>query len=87
MSLKRATKEDPRGLIAESYFIDEIDEATARSIFLDWAMNDSGQDPLERIQTLYNRHGLVAPEHPMSQILLAGLKNPERSKRRGRDRN
>ncbi len=83
MSRKRATPEDPRGLIAESYCIEDLDDATARSIFLDWAVSDAGDDPLARIQILYDRYGANEPDHPMSQLLREGLAKPQ-MRRRGR---
>lgn len=83
MSLLKATKNDKRGLIAESYQIEGLDEAAARSIFLDWAMMDSGENPVESLTELWDRYGKDAPDHPMSKLLFEGL-HQIKSKRTGR---
>lgn len=84
MSLKNATPEDPRGLIAESYHIENLDEQSARSIFLDWAMNDASVDPIATIQILYDRYQGDFPAHPMTLILQEGLSKPVQKTRKGR---
>ena len=71
---------DPRGLIREAYAM-EIDAAQARSIFLDWALTDAGDDPHGAIRAMLERHG--APDHPMTAVLRDGLGAPARTGRRG----
>ncbi|MGG7644553.1 hypothetical protein ACQ5SP_07040 [Rhodovulum sp. YNF3179] len=75
---------DPRGLIHEAYRIEGITEADCRSIFLDWALGLSGEaDTRAHIAALLERHGAAAPDHPMTQVLRAGLDRAVHSGRRG----
>ena len=86
MSLKRATQHDKRGLIAESYHIDELDQDGARAIFLDWALMDAGDDPFESMKELWELHGALKPDHPMSILLRQGIDKQNVSKTIGRKR-
>ena len=86
MSLKRATKHDKRGLIAESYHIDELDEDGARAIFLDWAMMDAGEDTMSALTELREIHGSLQPTHPMSILLRQGIDRYNDRKQLGRRR-
>lgn len=87
MSRQRATNEDPRGIIAESYVIDDLTEEGARSIFLDWAMMDAPDDPQAAIATLLERFRQDHPDHPMTKILAEGaLQTSSPEKRQGRRR-
>ena len=74
------TDRDPRGLIREAYAM-TIDASQARSIFLDWALKDAGDDQRAAIIEMLERHG--APAHPMTDVLQAGLEPPVRRGRRG----
>ena len=74
------TDRDPRGLIREAYAMD-IDVSQARSIFLDWALTDAGDDQRAAITEMLEQHG--APAHPMTEVLRAGLEPPRRTGRRG----
>lgn len=75
---------DPRGLIHESYRIDGISEAECRSIFLDWAIGvPIGADSATYVRTLFGLYGAKHPDHPMTTVLRAALKEPERRGRRG----
>jgi hypothetical protein len=75
---------DPRGLIHEAYRIEDITEADCRSIFLDWALGLSeGADTRVHIVALIDRHGAAAPDHPMTQVLRAGLDRAVQTGRRG----
>ena len=71
---------DPRGLIREAYAM-EVGEPECRSIFLDWALRDAGDDQHAAIREMLERHG--APDHPMTRVLRAGLEAPRRTGRRG----
>lgn len=71
---------DPRGLIREAYAMD-IDASQARSIFLDWALQDAGDDQRAAIVEMLERHG--APDHPMTEVMREGLEAPRRTGRRG----
>ncbi|RVT85191.1 hypothetical protein DXV76_05310 [Rhodobacteraceae bacterium CCMM004] len=75
---------DPKGLIRESYAIEGIGPAECRSIFLDWALSLSPpQTPETAIPALLDRYGAVAPEHPMTAVLRAGLGAAAAPRRRG----
>lgn len=77
---------DPRRLIAEAYRIDAITLADCRSIFLDWAIGQADgtvTDLRPQIELLLTLHGARAPDHPMTQVLRAGLDQPPRPRRRG----
>ncbi|MEL6517338.1 MAG: hypothetical protein AAFR34_03325 [Pseudomonadota bacterium] len=75
---------DPKGVIRESYRIDGISAPECRSIFLDWAMSvPEGADAKAMIRALLERHGVAAPEHPMTAVLQAGLEAAPKAKRRG----
>lgn len=79
---------DPGGLIRESYRIEGISMAEARSIFLDWAIKlDPGLDPAVAIRRLLAIYApLVRGDHPMTAVLREGLGNVTQSGRRGGSR-
>ncbi len=66
---------DPGGLIRESYRIDGLGMAEARSIFLDWAIKlDPKLTPSIAIRRLLALLEPGAPyDHPMSVVLREGL--------------
>jgi len=76
---------DSNQLIREAYRIEGIREPECRSIFLDWAIKlPSEIAPREAIAALLEVYGKDAPtNHPMSEILRAGLTETARSGRRG----
>lgn len=75
---------DPKGLIREAYRIDGIGPGECRSIFLDWALSRPDDVPTEDgIARLLDRHAPEHPEHPMTEVLRAGLDGAERPRRRG----
>lgn len=79
-------KYDPRELIMESYRIGGITLGDCRTIFLDWAIgqSDGGEVDLRpQIEVLLTVYGAEAPDHPMTQVLRAGLADPPKAKRRG----
>ena len=73
---------DPKGLIEESYKIENISAAECRSIFLDWALSYEGVSAVG-IAALLARHGLGTDDHPMTVTLREGLSAPETPTRRG----
>ena len=80
MLLKEA---DPKGLVRESYRIEGITPEECRSIFLDWALSlGDGATALTALPALIERHGAAA-DHPMTQVLRAGLEQLAAPKRRG----
>ena len=75
---------DPNGLIRESYRIAGITAAECRSIFLDWALSlPAQQDTGTALRAMLARHGDSAPDHPMTQVLRAGLTGMAAPRRRG----
>ncbi len=75
---------DPKGLIRESYRIEGITAAECRSIFLDWALSlPEGTGTDEALRLLLARHGAEAPDHPMTEVLRAGLDRVALPRRRG----
>jgi hypothetical protein len=81
----RRDRIDPKGVIAESYRIDDIGAAECRSIFLDWVLSTDmpSGGPAAAIALLLKRHGGRHPEHPMTAVLRAGLEDAPRRMRRG----
>ena len=83
MSLRNATKYDPRGLIAESYAIENITMDEARSILIDWAIKDCGDDHVVAFEALRDIYVEANPGHPMTELILQGLQpRPTRKARR-----
>ncbi|PKP84477.1 MAG: hypothetical protein CVT80_07935 [Alphaproteobacteria bacterium HGW-Alphaproteobacteria-2] len=75
---------DPRGLIREAYSMEGLGPGECRSIFLDWALGlPAGSDPRALIPALIALHGAAAPDHPMTQVLRAGLDASAPTGRRG----
>lgn len=75
---------DTKGLIREAYRMEGISEGECRSIFLDWALSLPGiQDNREAIVDLLKRYGTDNPDHPMTQVLKAGLESVDKPRRRG----
>ena len=75
---------DPKGLIHESYRIEGINPSQCRSIFLDWALSlTPGLDSREVLPQLLARYGDDHPDHPMTEVLRAGLVEMTSPRRRG----
>lgn len=75
---------DPKGLILEAYRIDGITETECRTIFLDWALSIPLEgDTAGLLTSLIARHGTDAPDHPMTSVMNAGLKEMSAPRRRG----
>ena len=78
---------DPRGLIFEAYQMKPLKEEEYRSIFLDWALGvPFEQNMVELIQDLLTVYQVDYPNHPMTSILLEGLKGNSSRPKRGRSR-
>ena len=77
---------DERGLIYESYNIENISSSDCRSIFLDWLLGlNESLDPQEEIKNLYNFFHKKNINHPMTLILREGtnvIKKQKTKKRR-----
>lgn len=77
-------RNDPKGLIYESYRIEGIGEPECRSIFLDWAISvPVGEDSCAMIRQLLLRYGGDNPEHPMTVVLKDALGPQTGGVRRG----
>ena len=74
---------DPRGLIFESYRIENITIEECRMIFLDWALEVAKSDMTEDINTLLSEYKEIYEDHPMTEVLLAGLSKVQSTGRRG----
>ena len=75
---------DAKGLIQESYLIEEITDSQCRSIFLDWALTlPADMDTKAAIKALLNNVSPEQKNHPMTAILEQGLVQMIRPKRRG----
>lgn len=76
--------DDPKGLIREAYRIDGITAGECRSIFLDWAMGlPDPEQARPVIRAMLDRYAQGAEDHPMTQVLRAGLANAGPARRRG----
>ena len=75
---------DSSCLIREAYRMEGIGPSECRSIFLDWAIRLPVEFvPREAIGVLLDAYGTDEPDHPMSAVLRAGLKEALHSGRRG----
>ena len=76
---------DPKELISESYKMDSVTEGECRSIFFGWALAiDDNSDPIKLIASLLELYGTYYPNHPMTKVLMEGMKKDDakKSKRR-----
>lgn len=75
---------DPRGLIQEAYKIDGITASECRSIFLDWALGANvSSDVKTDVQNLLTQYADQPVDHPMTQTLVAALRDAGKPRRRG----
>ena len=82
--MKKGTKDDPKGLIFESYRMEGITKAECRTIFLDWSLSlPMEQETGTAIRQLISKYGAVNPEHPMTEVLKEGLVSMSAPRRRG----
>ncbi|MCX7565286.1 hypothetical protein OS189_02875 [Sulfitobacter sp. F26169L] len=81
--MRKATPDDPKGLIFEAYRIEGITKAECRSIFLDWALSlSTDRDTHKAMRSLLELHGQDR-SHPMSEVLGEGLHTIATPRRRG----
>ncbi len=75
---------DPRGLIYESFRIEDVTMAQCRSIFFDWAMGDGGSaGKRNEIEALLSAYSDEFPDHPMTKVLREGQGSAASARRRG----
>lgn len=77
---------DPKGLICESYRIEDITLSECKTIFFDWAIQvPVGTNPALYIKFCIYYYGDFLPNHPMTSVLKAALAPaPENIRRGGR---
>lgn len=76
-------RDDPKGLIRESFLIEGIGDAECRSILLDWALSlDPARDPQAALAHLHRRHASATPGHPMTLLLAEAVSAPRATPRR-----
>lgn len=79
---------DERGLIHESYNINDITFSDCRSIFLDWLLGLNDElDPKVEINNLYQIYFKKYSDHPMTKILKEGKEAKKRIKIKRRKKN
>ena len=75
---------DPKGLIREAYRIDGITASECRTIFLDWALGvPAGLNSKDEVKALLLQYANEPTDHPMTQTLVAALKDVGPARRRG----
>ena len=75
---------DPRGLIKEAYRMDGITAGECRTIFLDWALGQPlDQDTKSVVQQVLTQYADQPADHPMTQTLVAALRDAGPARRRG----
>lgn len=75
---------DPKGLIREAYRIEGITAAECRTIFLDWALGVPVEGDMKaEVQAMLVKYADAPADHPMTQTLVAALKDAEPARRRG----
>ena len=67
---------DEKGLIFEAYNIENIDSSSCRVIFFDWLISlDQSIDRGAAITEVLKAYSSSFPNHPMTELLMEGLKN------------
>ena len=78
---------DKKGLIFEAYNIEDIDAKSCKTIFFDWAIDlEIEADQKRAISQLLDEYGSKYPSHPMTILLLSGLKTLDQKGKRKRKR-
>ena len=79
---------DEKGLIFEAYNIETIDSSSCRVIFFDWLISlDQSINQGEAITELLKAYSSRFPNHPMTELLMEGLKKDWKIRRRRRGKN
>ena len=77
---------DKKGLIFEAYNITGIDTKSCKTIFFDWAIDLEMGAEKHAIAQLLDEYGSKYPSHPMTSLLLSGLKTLDQKGRRRKKR-
>ncbi len=76
---------DEKGLIFEAYNISNIDSSSCKVIFFDWLISlDQSINQVEAITELLKTYSSRFPKHPMTELLIEGLKKNSRIRSRKR---
>jgi hypothetical protein len=79
---------DEKGLIFEAYNIENIDSSSCRVIFFDWLISlDQSINQGDAITELLKAYSSRFPNHPMTELLMEGLKKTWKIRRRRRVKN
>ena len=79
---------DEKGLIFEAYNIKNIDPSSCRVVFFDWLISlDQSINQGEAITELLKTYSSRFPNHPMTELLIEGLKKNWKIRQRKRGRN
>ena len=79
---------DEKGLIFEAYNIENIDSSSCRVIFFDWLISlDQSINQVEAITELLKAYSSSFPNHPMTELLIEGLKKNMGIRRKRRSKN
>ena len=79
---------DEKGLIFEAYNIENIDSSSCRVIFFDWLISlDQSISQGEAITDLLKAYSSRFPNHPMTELLMEGLKKTWKIRQRRRVKN
>ena len=79
---------DEKGLIFEAYNIENIDSSSCRVIFFEWLISlDQSTNQGEAITELLKAYSSRFPNHPMTELLMEGLKKNWRIRQRRRVKN
>ncbi|MFK7744054.1 MAG: hypothetical protein AB8B47_03285 [Roseobacter sp.] len=80
----KGDEHDPKGLIFESYRIENITKSECRTIFLDWALSlPIEQDTGGALRALIAKYGPENTGHPMNDVMNEGLAGMAAPRRRG----
>ena len=79
---------DEKGLIFEAYNIENIDSSSCRVIFFDWLISlDQNINQGKAITDLLEAYSSSFPNHPMTELLIEGLKKNMGIRRKRRSKN
>lgn len=82
--MEKQSKDDPKGLIFESYRIEGIKKEECRTIFLDWALSlPIEADTRTALRNLQMHYETSHPGHPMNEVIREGLTGMAAPRRRG----
>lgn len=82
--MSKGNADDPKGLVYESFRIEDIDTSQCRTIFLDWALSlPLETDTSPAISRLLKHYEQKNEGHPMLSVLNEGLQTMAAPRRRG----